>query len=424
MTYTLRPYQVEAVNKMMWGLDLAGNDIVCMAQGSGKSLVIADFANRIKRPILILQPSKELLKQNVEKMEAFVSRDEIGIFSASLNEKTIKQFTFGTIQSVYKHPELFQDFNVAIVDECDLINPKKLSGMYNKFFKQAHIAKVFGLTGTPFRQDTYYAEPPEGWASWKMRSWKNYKNIESITTTKMINRYKEHFWDRMLYVLNTHELMEQNHLTPLNYIDKELIPHEEIPVNISKSDFDLEAYDSLIQDKEEKLVQGIQTAVNTHKSIIVYCASIDQAERFAKTFPKARVVSSETPIKERDRSVSEFRKGDVKMLFNVSLFTIGFDHPNLDCIILVRPTRSLRLHLQILGRGTRNSDGKDKCDVIDFAGNVKALGKLEEIKVEKVNGLWDVTSPSYPNGFHMKELYRYKIVSKPKRSPEMFPSLY
>jgi DNA repair protein RadD len=418
--YTLRPYQLDAVNKMIWASTIAGNDIVMIAQGGGKSIVIADFANKVHRNVLILQPSKELLKQNVEKMATYVPKEEIGIFSASLGLKEIRKFTFGTIQSVYKHPELFQDFNIAIVDECDLINPKHLTGMYNKFFKQANITKVFGLTGTPFRQDSYYAEPPEGWAAWKMKRWKNYNNIETITTTKMINRYKEHFWDRMLYVLNTHDLMVQNHLTPLNYIDKELIPHEQIPVNISKSDFDLEAYDSLIQDKEEKLVQGIQTAVNTHKSIIVYCASIDQAERFAKTFPKARVVSSETPAKDRDRIVSSFRKGEVKMLFNVSLFTIGFDHPTLDCIILVRPTRSLRLHLQILGRGTRNSDGKDKCDVIDFAGNVKALGKLEEIKVEKVDSLWNVTSPSYPNGFHMKELYRFKVTLQ-KKQPRIDP---
>ena len=395
---------------MFWDMQNPGNSIVMMAQGSGKSLVIADFANKCGFPILILQPSRELLKQNVEKMATYVPESTIGIYSASLNSKKVSQFTFGTIQSVYKHPELFTDFPVAIVDECDLINPKKLSGMYNKFFRQAHIKKVFGMTGTPFRQDSYYAEPPEGWANWKMRSWKNYSNIESITTTKMINRYKEQFWSRMLYVINTHDLVEEDFLAPLNYIDRMLIAHEEIPVNASKSDFDLEAYTEMIADKEVKIITGILEAQKTHKSIIVYCISIDQAERFAETFPKSRVVSSNTPIKERDGIVASFRKGDVKLLFNCQLFTIGFDHPMLDCIILARPTRSLRLHLQILGRGTRKIDGKDKCDVIDFAGNVKSLGKLEDIKVEKVDGLWNVTSPTFPRGFHMKELYRFKII--------------
>jgi DNA repair protein RadD len=411
MTYTLRNYQAEAVGKMFWDMQNPGNSIVMMAQGSGKSLVIADFAYKLKKNILILQPSKELLRQNVEKMATYVPKEEIGIFSAGLGLKEIRRFTFGTIQSVYKHPELFLDFNIAIVDECDLVNPKKLSGMYNKFFKQTNIKKCYGMTGTPFRQDTYYAEPQGGWEAWHARRWKNYNNIETVTTTKMINRYHEHFWSRMLCAINTADLKEW--LAPLNYLDRTLIPHQEIPVNISKSDFDLVAYDEMMAGKDSEIVNGIFEAQKTHKSIIVYCATITQATRFSKFFPKARVVSSETPAKERDRIVSSFRKGDVKMLFNVSLFTIGFDHPSLDCIIIIRPTRSLRLHLQILGRGTRNADGKSKCDIIDFAGNVKSLGKLEEIKVEKVNGLWDVTSPSHPDGFHLKELYRFRIIRPP-----------
>jgi DNA repair protein RadD len=345
-------------------------------------------------------------------MATYVHEEEIGIFSASLHSKDVKTFTFGTIQSIHKHPELFQDFTVAIVDEADLVPMKSMNGMYRKFFKQTNIKKIYGFTGTPFRQDTYYAEPPEGWAAWKARRWKNYAGIETVTTTKMINRYSPKFWDRMLYVLNTADLMTANHLTPLNYIDRAIITHDKIPVNVSKSDFDLEAYEALISDKETEIVDTIFESQKTHKSTIVYCSSIVQAERLAKVFPEASVVSSETPAKARDRIVSYFRKGVVKLLFNVSIFTIGFDHKYLDCIILIRPTRSLRLHLQILGRGTRNADGKDKCDVIDFAGNVKSLGKLEEIRVEKVNGLWDVTSPAFPSGFHNKELYRFKLLPK------------
>jgi DNA repair protein RadD len=413
MNYKLRPYQTEMVNKMLWALSLPGNDVVCAAQGSGKSLVIADFAHKLGKPILILVPSKELLRQNVEKMATYVPQEEIGIFSASLGLKQVRTFTFGTIQSVYKHPELFLGFEIAIVDECDLVNPKKLTGMYNKFFRQANIKKVYGMTGTPFRQDSYYKEPPEGWGTWKARRWKNYSSIETITTTKMITRYSPKFWDRMLYVINTHDLVKEGYLAPLNYLDRELVAQEQIPVNVSRSDFDLEAYGEMIRLKETDVITGIYEAQKTHKSIIVYCCTIDQAERMSKVFPQSRVVSSETPAKLRDTLVASFRKGSVKLLFNVSLFTIGFDHPDLDCIILVRPTRSLRLHLQILGRGTRNADGKDKCDVIDFAGNVKGLGKLEDIKVEKVRNMWDVTSPSFPTGFHLRELYRWRVTTKP-----------
>lgn len=408
----LRKYQEEAVSKMLWSINLVGNDIVCLPTGSGKSLVIADFAHKLGKPVLILQPSKELLEQNVSKMEQYVDREEIGIFSASMNEKTIKPITFGTIQSVHKHPQLFQAFNVAIVDEGDLIPMKKLSGMYRKFFIKAGIQKVYGLTATPFRQDTYYREPPEGWGAWKQRKWKDYKSLEVVTTTKMINRYANGFWSRMLVVVNTQELVDQGYLCRLNYIDNTLLEHQEIPVNKTRSEFDWEAFDKLIQKQEEEIAQGIQRVMVTHKSVLVFTATIEQAERMQKVFPNSKVVTSKTSKKERNQIIKDMRSGLLKCVFNVSVLTVGFDYPELDCVVLARPTRSLRLHCQILGRGTRQSEGKTHCDVVDFVGNVKNLGKLEEIKIEKVDGLWNVTSDAYPKGIHMKPLFTYQLTSR------------
>ena len=405
----LRPYQEHAVSKMIWDIQNPGNSVVCLPQGSGKSLVIAAFAHRLGKPILILQPSKELLEQNVEKILHYVGKDEIGIFSASKNRKDVNTFTFGTIQSVYKHPELFSNFNIAIVDEADLVNPKKLSGMYNKFFKQANITKVYGLTGTPYRQDTYYKEPPEGWALWKMKRWKNYKHLEVVTTTKMIVRYQERFWVRMLEVVNTADLMAQNYLCPLSYTDATVIDHNEIPVNLSKSDFNWEAFDQLIQGKEEKIIAGIHEAMQTHKSVLVFCAKVEQAERMAKVFPESRVVSSDTPKREREQIVSDLKEGRLKLVFNCQIFTVGFDYPELDCIILARPCRSFRLHAQILGRGTRTANRKTHCDVIDYVGNVKALGTLESMKIEKINGLWNLTTSKFPEGVHMKPLFTFRL---------------
>jgi len=115
----LREYQQEAIDKMLWSLSLPGNSVVSMAQGSGKTHVIAGFADQHKKPILILVPSKELLEQDLDKLSKVVKRKEIGVFSASMNEKTIKKFTIATIQSAHKHPELFTHYEVAIIDECD-----------------------------------------------------------------------------------------------------------------------------------------------------------------------------------------------------------------------------------------------------------------------------------------------------------------
>lgn len=386
-----------------------GNSVVSACQGSGKSLIIADFVHKLKKPVLILVPSKELLEQNVEKMSNYVSKEEISVFSASMKQKDVGKITFGTIQSIYKHPEKFLGFEVCIVDEGDLVPMNKMNGMYRKFFKQSKIKKVFGMTGTPFRQDSFYKEPPEGWAAYRAKRWKNYSSLEVVTTTKMIVRYKDSFWNRMLCVINTHELLEQGYLSPLKYWNNTLIDHESIPVNKSKSEFDLVAYSELIEKKEKYIVETLQRAKEDHKSILVFCVSIEQAERLAKVFPDSKAVSSLTKKRDRDQIIKDFKSGVTKMIFNCEIFTVGFDHPLLDCIALARPTRSLRLHLQILGRGMRKAEGKTHCDVIDFAGNIKALGKIEDVVIKPINGMWNVVSPAFPQGFHMQEMFTYKL---------------
>ena len=154
----LRAYQKKVVQKMLWAMTLKGNDIICVAQGGGKTHVIAEFTKQLNRPILILVPSKELLEQDLEKLQAVVPRNEIGIYSASMDSKTVKKYTLATIQSAYKHPDKFAHYNVVIVDECDLVPVKKMGSMYMKLFKALGNPKVFGMTGTPYRQDFYYRQ--------------------------------------------------------------------------------------------------------------------------------------------------------------------------------------------------------------------------------------------------------------------------
>ena len=395
----LRPYQEKAVNKIMWANDLDGNDIVCIAQGGGKSIVIAEVAHRIGR-VLIICPNKEILEQNLSKLEHYVDREELGVYSASMNEKTIRQITLGTIQSMYKHPEQFKGFDVVIYDECDLHNPKNLEGMSNKLFKEAGIKKVFGFTGTPYRQDHYYQR-------WGDQKWM----VKTITTTKMINRMKPFFWRRMLVVVNTDELTEAGYLSEIEYHDMSLMDHKNIPTNKSKSDFDLEKFDMMLSDRMLELASSIKNL--PHKSKLVFCASITQAERLQSLIEGSVVVTSKTGKKDREKAVSGLRSGEISVLLNVGIFTVGFDYPELDCLVLLRPTRSLRLHSQILGRVSRIAEGKELGHVYDFVSNIKNLGQLADIRVEKCNNGWNVTSSAYPEGFHMEPLYSYKL-QKPK----------
>lgn len=402
----LREYQQEVINKMVWDLGNKGNSLIVVPQGGGKSIIIAKFAEKIGKDILILQPSKELTSQNREKLMRVVSENEIGVYSASFGTKDIKRYTFATIQSAVKHPELFSHFKIVLLDEANLYNPKNFDGMYNKFFRQIGSPKVFGFTGTPYRLDTFYK---------KHSAW----DIESVTTIKMINRYKQRVWDRMLYVSNTQDMLDKGYLTPLKYYTKELVNFEDIPTNKSKSDFDMGAYSKMIDEVEvADIVKRLQSA---YKSIIVFCPTIEFADNCSRLVGSSVSISSTTPQKERNRALDSFKLGFTQVVFNVNIFSYGFDHPQLDCIVLVRPTRSLALHAQMLGRGTRLCEGKEFCSVIDMCGNIRSLGKLENIKVVKMRNAmnqmqWNVVSDTNPSGFHLSELYSFKL--KPKKTEE------
>lgn len=93
----LRPYQQQAINKILWAKALEGNDLCVLPTGAGKSVVIANLAKELNEPILILQPSKEILEQNLDKLLKYVDYKEIGVYSASMGEKTLNYYTLSLI---------------------------------------------------------------------------------------------------------------------------------------------------------------------------------------------------------------------------------------------------------------------------------------------------------------------------------------
>lgn len=398
MKNTLRDYQKQAISRILWSLTFEGGDLVVLPTGSGKSHVIAALAHKLNKPILILQPSREILTQNYEKLARYVDTDKIGIYSAGLNQKEIKQFTFATIQSVYKKPEEFKHFGLVIVDECHAVNPKNLDGMFTTFLKAIGNPKVIGLTATPYRMDLTYI-------------WQN-GFLNGIAVIKLINRTKAHFWHRLIFNINNADLVKEGYLVPLDYIDHTLIEHKDIPTNKSLSDFDLQAYEQKISAKEQEIIRAISYAESTSKSVLVFCTSINQATKLNQLIASSRIVTGTTPAKERTQLIEDFKNGTIQTVLNVGVLTTGFDHPSLDCIVLLRPTRSIALYYQMLGRGVRIAEGKTSCKVIDLSGTVKQLGRIETIKLEKINQKWELISET--GSWHNRPLYAHAIQPKKK----------
>ena len=394
---TLRPYQHAALEKMLWSIKLPGNDICVLPTGAGKSVVIAKLAQELNQPILILQPSKEILEQNYKKLLHYVDESEVGIYSASVNRKEVKKYTFATIQSVYKIPDQFKDFKVVLIDECHTLNPKNLDGMFTQFLEQIGSPKVFGFTATPYRLETTY-QMVDGY-------------LNAGTGLKLINRMKPFFWSRIIYNISNQELIDQGYIVPLTYLDYSLFSHSELPFNKSCSDFDLEAISDKFTFKQDVVLDIIFDVQYRFKSVLVFCSSISQAQNLSRLTPNSVVVTGATSTKDREFLIENFKQGQIQTVFNVGVLTTGFDFPGLESIILLRPTQSLALYLQMLGRGVRLAPGKETCHVIDLSGTVKKLGKIETVKLDKVDaGKWDIVTET--GQWHNKILYTRQIEPK------------
>lgn len=392
----LRDYQEECLSKLIWARGQEGNDLCVLPQGAGKSIIIAAYAHKIGKSVLILQPNREILKQNYDKLCQIVSPVEVGVYSASMKRKDTGFYTFATIQSIYKKPEEFKSVDTMIIDECDLVNPRKL-GMYTQFWKDIGKPKIVGFTATPYRLATRYKR-------WGKLSWQ----VTATTVTEMINRVYPPFWKRLVYKIDMDDLIKEGYLLPLQYEDSTLVHHPDIPLNKSRSEFDLKKHWKMVEDKKIQVVRKILHLKAHYKSILVFTGSIEEAEYLKGQFTGSRIVTHKTPRKERELVIQRFKDQEVQIVFNVQTLTAGFDYPGIDCIVLTRPTRSLRLYQQILGRGTRPPT---PCKVVDFSGTVESIGPIESIRVDKNEGRWDVYSETEKGlrWWHNKDLYSYKL---------------
>jgi DNA repair protein RadD len=390
---TLRPYQSEAINKAKWALDnLEQNSLIVSAQGSGKSIIQAGIVDSYGKETLILQPSKELLAQNRAKLALYVDSKDIGTYSASFSLKDIKKYTYATIQSIYKTPALFKHFNLVLIDEADLVNPRNKKGMFTSFLEAIGNPTTIGLTATPYRNMT------------------GYTNVNGILTAgtclKLINRINPRIWQRIIFNKGAGELINEGYLSRLAYHSRTPFTQLQIPLNRSRSDFDLDAYERMLLPEEANIIDSINLARKHRRAVLVFCSTVAQAKRMSSVVKRSAYINALTPAKERDKLLLDFYNGDIEVMFNQGILTTGYDLPHLDCIYMLRPTRSLRLWNQMAGRGTRLAKDKSKCDILDYAGNFTSMGGIEDIKLVKEK-LWEL----YAKGerVHGKEIFSWSV---------------
>ncbi|MEZ8122088.1 DEAD/DEAH box helicase [Vibrio splendidus] len=357
--YTLRPYQADSVKSVIHYFRKHQTPaVLVLPTGAGKSLVIAELARLAKGRVLVLAHVKELVEQNHEKYEGYGLKGSI--FSAGLGRKeTDQQVVFASVQSVVRNLDSFSNqFSLLVIDECHRVPDEKTSS-YQKVI--THLRennsgiKVLGLTATPYRLGM-------GW-------------LYQYHTRGQVRSEEPRFFRDCIFELPIRYLLDEGFLTPARMIDAPVLSYDFSQLKPASTGRYKEAeLDMVIEQSKRATPQIVDQIIELAKDklgIMVFAATVRHAQEILGLLPvgESSIVIGDTPTLERDQIISNFKERKIKFLVNVSVLTTGFDAPHVDLIAILRPTESISLYQQIVGRGLRLSPGKKECLVLDYAGN-------------------------------------------------------
>ena len=373
---TLRPHQQEAKEACLNHLrNGRGNGVVVAPTSWGKSLLPAAIAAELDEPVLVFQPSLELLQQNLSKMHSYDIMP--AVFSASAGSKNIAPVTLATIGSAINKPKLFKGFRTIIIDECHTAQSrhKGAQSMYRRFWDMMGQPKMIGMTASP----------------WKLMS--NSFGAEN----RFLTRMKDTMWHEVIYVKQIADLKREGYLADMEYFFHRGIDPTQLVLNSTGSEFTEASIRAAMAggDWEAKVINMIERLIrHGRKSILVFVPFVADAQRIASFLPGiAQVVWGDMPADERAKAIDGFKDGSIKVVLNVAVLGIGFDHPALDTIIDASPTMSLAKYYQRMGRGLRQHPSKKSTYILDMVGNSKMFGKVEDLRITKdFRGRWVVMS--------------------------------
>ena len=271
--------------------------------------------------------------------------------------------------------------------------------MYKNFLK-TNSAKIIGLTATPYtlENDVF----PIGK---KNNSETTYMSIAKL---KLLTNVRKPLFHKILLAVPIEKMIEHNFLSKPTYIS--IDPEDELQ---TKSDYTTEIDVTSFHPKTKKILDTLSTIFTEEHATIVFCPSREYANfllnTFSEKFPCA-LVDTDTDNKEREKIIEDYLSNKIKVMFNVQALTTGFDKPDLTAVVLLRPTHSLSLYVQMIGRGARITESKKTFRVYDFVGNVKRHGTFEKIQIRN-----DDKKTNIHNGEKFianTEMYRHTFIVK------------
>lgn len=375
----LREYQTRAVAELFawWTKHQEPEDIplLVLPTAAGKSVICAEVVRSMYEQwpdyhprTVVLVPSKELAEQNASKLVALLPNHiSVGFVSASLGKKQYHtDVIVATIGSIAKSARRLGNIKCVIIDEAHLVSTKGAdAGMYRQFLTELSKyceVRVVGMTATPFRGNQVWLTDGD----------------HPLFTGIACN-------------VTMRELLDAGFISPLVPPTGQITTKIDASnVGISNGDYKVGELSDLVDKYLAEVAQEAVKLAQDRSKWIAFTPSVANAESLAARLHQhgieSAVVCGETQKADRERLIAQFRRGEIQCLVTVLALSVGFDVPDVDCIVWCRPTKSPVLYVQGMGRGVRISPGKTDCLVLDFTDTVARLGPVDTIKGRAAKG--------------------------------------
>ncbi|MGP1843118.1 DEAD/DEAH box helicase, partial [Pseudomonas aeruginosa] len=340
MAQTLRQYQSDALNDLRRGIRDGHLVQMLMAPtGAGKTTIASAMkigaCAKGKRAFFIVD-SLELVDQAAKRF--YEDGLEVGVIQGDHSwtdySKPIQVCTIQTLRSRWKDLAEHLKPDLVVIDEAHVLHK-----MHQEIITECVGRKipVIGLSATPFR-----------------------KGLGRV-------------FGRLVVSATLAELTDQGFLVPANCYAPSIPDLKGIKTS---TDGDW-AEDALAEVMGSAKIMGdvvtnwLQLAKG--RQTVVFGCNVAHSRELARQFTEAGILAAHVDgymdELERAKIIKNFRHGSIRVLCNVAVLTKGFDAPETSCVVLARPTKSLMMHYQMMGRGLRPADGKSDCVIIDHAGN-------------------------------------------------------
>jgi DNA repair protein RadD len=353
--FELREYQRKAIETTYQRIGEGHRPIICAATGSGKTVIAGHLAKEAMdagKPVLWVTGREEILRQTFATFNDICGLGKVGILMRQ--EKPwwfyppVTVASWDTLKTRWNKSDLWRvPAELFLVDECHLSLSEKMSQTIMPHYQDK---TVIGLTATPARRS---------------------------------GRGLGSYFTRIVQVQSVKNLMDEGFLAHCEYYGGAYADTSRIKVNRMTNDYD--EHDLAKAALDGKLIGDIldnwlRLARDRHT--IVFAVDIAHAQALAERFQgagiMADVVHSKMTHETRSRITDQFRSQATQVLVNVGIAMYGFDCPSISCVVLARPTKSIVLHHQMVGRGLRPKSDGGYCKILDHGENIRRLGFIED----------------------------------------------